>query len=40
MFLGGVAQAADTNKQEATVATTDKVVAENQQRKKLKQNQL
>ena len=28
MFLGGVAQAADTNKQEATVATTDKVVAE------------
>ena len=28
MFLGGAAQAADTNKQEATVATTDKVVAE------------
>ena len=28
MFLGGAAQAADTNKQEATVATTEKVAAE------------
>ena len=28
MFLGGAAQAADTNKQEAIVATTDKVAAE------------
>ena len=28
LFLGGVAQAADTNKQEATVATTEKVAAE------------
>ena len=28
LFLGGAAQAADTNKQEATVATTEKVAAE------------
>ena len=28
MFLGGAAQAADTNKQEATVAATEKVAAE------------
>ncbi len=28
MFLGGAAQAVDTNKQEATVATTEKVAAE------------
>ena len=28
MFLGGAAQAADTNKQEATVATTEKAAAE------------
>ena len=28
MFLGGAAQAADTNKQEATVATTEKVAVE------------
>ena len=28
MFLGGAAQASDTNKQEATVATTEKVAAE------------
>ena len=28
MFLGGAAQAADTNKHEATVATTEKVGAE------------
>ena len=34
MFLGGAAQAADTNKQEATVATTEKVAAENPTEKK------
>ena len=28
LFLGGAAQAADTNEQEATVATTEKVAAE------------
>ena len=28
MFLGGAAQAADTNKQEVTVAATEKVAAE------------
>ena len=28
MFLGGAAQAADTNKEEATVATTEKVATE------------
>ena len=28
MFLGGAAQAADTNKEEATVAATEKVAAE------------
>ena len=28
LFLGGAAQAADTNKQESTVATTEKVAAE------------
>ena len=37
LFLGGAAQAADTNEQEATVATTEKVAAENQQRKKLQE---
>ena len=34
MFLGGVAQAADTNKQEATVAATEKVAAEKSTEKK------
>ena len=34
MFLGGTAQAADTNKQEATVAATEKVAAEKSTEKK------
>ena len=34
MFLGGTAQAADTNKHEATVATTEKVAAEKPTEKK------
>ena len=34
MFLGGEAQAADTNKHEATVATTEKVAAEKSAEKK------